>query len=168
MFPFDKKKRPSLFGDFDSFFAEFEDQEGEMMNHAHENMVFYGYSSYTGPDGKTTVREYSNIPGFKGMPAAQEEQKLLEGSSCGSGGMEVAEPYYEVAEEKDQVKVVADMPGVDEKEIKLNLKGSLLTIKAGNEHRNYKAEITLPVEVRKKAEKTLYKNGVLEAVYRKA
>ena len=58
MFPFDKKeriRRPSMFGDFDSFFAEFDDYASQVMNQAAKGeggQFVYGYRAYTGEDAQ--------------------------------------------------------------------------------------------------------------------
>jgi hypothetical protein len=87
MFPFDKDKRvrkPSMSGGFDSFFADFEEQMSRMMEMTQGPDVrgyVYGFNSFTGPDGKTYVKEYGNIPGFK---AAIQGQPQIEpsGPTC--------------------------------------------------------------------------------------
>ncbi len=187
MFPFGEKdkgiRRPSLFGDFDQFFAGFEefDKYAEhLMNAAQEgrgqNFV-YGYRAYTGEDGKPVVEEYSNVPGFAGRVSGGEvggglalpekaETKThqpacaIPCADCTSGD----EPYYDVVLDGDKIKAIVELPGVDEKEIKVATKGRSIGIDAGR----YSATIKAPAYLKEKPDNTTYKNGVLELTYSKA
>jgi HSP20 family protein len=71
------------------------------------------------------------------------------------------EPIVDVFEEEKRVQVIAELPGVDEKEVSVALKGTTLTIRAGKGERKYKKEIELEIPV-KGEPKTQYKNGILE------
>jgi len=71
------------------------------------------------------------------------------------------EPIVDIFEEEKRVQVIAELPGVDENEISVALKGTTLTIKAGKGERKYKKEIDLEIPV-KGEPKTKYKNGILE------
>jgi HSP20 family protein len=65
-------------------------------------------------------------------------------------------------EEKDEVRIYAEMPGVNEEDIKFDLKGDILDISARSGERRYHKEILLPIRVKKEALSYSYKNGVLE------
>ena len=71
------------------------------------------------------------------------------------------EPIVDVFEEEKRVQVIAELPGVDEKEVSVALKGTTLTIRAGKGERKYKKEIDLEIPV-KGEPKTQYRNGILE------
>jgi len=62
--------------------------------------------------------------------------------------------------------VIAELPGVDEKDIKAEVKGNLLILSARVTGREYYKEIELPCLV--KAELNLtYKNGILQITIKK-
>jgi HSP20 family protein len=71
------------------------------------------------------------------------------------------EPIVDIFEEAERVQVIAELPGVNENELSVTLKGTTLTIKAGKGERKYKKEIDLEIPV-KGEPKTQYKNGILE------
>jgi HSP20 family protein len=71
------------------------------------------------------------------------------------------EPIVDIFEEAQRVQVIVELPGVDENEVSVALKGTTLTIKAGKGERKYKKEIDLEIPV-KGEPKTQYKNGILE------
>jgi HSP20 family molecular chaperone IbpA len=67
------------------------------------------------------------------------------------------EPIVDVFETEKYISVIAELPGVEEKEIALNLNDNGLEISAGK----YKKNIKLPSEPKSITEKT-YKHGILE------
>jgi HSP20 family protein len=70
---------------------------------------------------------------------------------------QLGEPIIDVFEEKDYISVIAELPGVEEKDIEIKLKGDMLDIFAGK----YCKTIKLPIEVKSISERT-YKNGILQ------
>ena len=106
----------------------------------------YGYSVKIGPDGKPEIREFGNVkPGRLG-PQVREER----------------EPLVDVIETDGEIHVVAELPGVEKKDIKLHGTEDSLTISVDTPQRKYYKEVQLPAKVKVKEAKTEYKNGVLE------
>lgn len=106
----------------------------------------YGYSVKIGSDGKPEVREFGNVkPSLKG-PQVKEER----------------EPLVDIVETDGEVQVVAELPGVEKKDIKLTSTEEELTISVDAPEHKYFKKIVFPAKVRVKEAKTQYKNGVLE------
>ena len=78
----------------------------------------------------------------------------------------VEEPLVDVFDEKDQIKVVAALPGVEEKDIKVDLSGAQLTISADTPDRKYRKEITLPAVPKGEVER-MYTNGIFGITLKK-
>jgi HSP20 family protein len=113
----------------------------------------YGYSMKIGPDGKPEIREFGNVkPRRNGLPAVQEER----------------EPLVDVVETNGEIQVVAELPGVEKKDIRLSGTEDTLTIVVDNPQRKYFKEVSLPAKVRVREAKSRYKNGVLEVKLPKA
>ncbi len=112
----------------------------------------YGYSMTIGPDGKPVVREFGNVQPSKRGPMIKEER----------------EPLVDVMSTDHEVKVVAELPGVDKKDIKLHALNDILTISVETPDRKYYKEVKLPDEVEPREAKSTYKNGVLEVTLQKA
>jgi HSP20 family protein len=181
MFPFDKSKpirKPSMSGFGDSFFAEFEDEMNRMMAQAENasgQSFVYGYSAYTGEDGKTHVNEYSNVPGFRGMRGGQiagaQPAYAIGGRGTSAATPAPAEgavePYYDVLDEGETIKVIVEMPGVEKKDIKVQAHGRHVDVNAECQHHRYAAEIAVPDYVEAKPRKAQYINGILEITYGK-
>ena len=75
---------------------------------------------------------------------------------------EVREPMVDVFEEDGYVQVVAEMPGVGEKDIQVELKDDILTIAAARDGKKYRKEVLLPRAFSPKKMSRKCRNGVLE------
>ena len=113
----------------------------------------YGYSVKVGPDGKPEIREFGNVkPRPNGLPHVQEER----------------EPLVDIVETNGEIHVVAELPGVDKRDIKLSGTEDTLTIMVDTAQHKYFKEVSLPGKVRVREAKSQYKNGVLEVTLPKA
>jgi HSP20 family protein len=74
------------------------------------------------------------------------------------------EPVAEVHRIGNEVKVIADLPGITEEELRLDVKGNTLIIDAGDADHWYRTSAALPPVDTASMEKTL-KNGVLEVTF---
>lgn len=81
---------------------------------------------------------------------------------------EVREPMVDIFDEKDRILIVAEMPGVTEDKIKIEISGDILNLTASDAERKYAREILLPGKVKPGSMKTAYKNGILEITLEKA
>jgi len=112
----------------------------------------YGYSMKIGPDGKPEIREFGNIKKSLKGPQVKEER----------------EPLVDIVETNSEVRVVAELPGVEKSDIKLHGTEDSLTISVDTPHSKYYKEVALPTKVKVREAKSSYKNGVLEVVIPKA
>jgi HSP20 family protein len=77
---------------------------------------------------------------------------------------EEREPLVDVIDTNGEIRVVAELPGVEKEEIELHGSEDSLTIIVNNPERKYFKEIELPTKVNVKQAKSGYKNGVLEVI----
>jgi HSP20 family protein len=120
----------------------------------------YGYSMTMGPDGKPVVREFGNVKPSRRRGAFGLPEATLEPS-------ETREPLVDVVEEAENVRVLAELPGVEKKDIQMKCAEDLLTISVNTPSRKYHKEVQLPTAVDPDTSKAAYNNGVLEVVLRK-
>ncbi len=73
--------------------------------------------------------------------------------------------HVDVHETDEDVRVVADLPGVEKEEIDLTCDGEVLTISARSDRRNYEERVSLPTRVDEHSATATYNNGVLEVVF---
>lgn len=117
----------------------------------------YGFSVRTGIGGRPQVQTFGNIRPTK-VKEAKPKVKITK----------EREPIVDVFDEKDHVLIVAELPGIDEKEIKTNLKGDIFILEASEEEkRKYYKEVLLPAKVNAETKERTYKNGILEIKFKK-
>lgn len=80
---------------------------------------------------------------------------------------ETREAVVDQFEEDDQIRVIAELPGVSEGEIKYEIKGDVLRIWTEGE-RQYDTEVLLPSAVEPENVGSSYNNGIFEMRLKKA
>jgi HSP20 family protein len=128
-------------------------KEGEIdLSNLKEGMKgVFGFSVKTAVGGKPVVEPFGNIKKTPKGPVVEEER----------------EPITDVFDEENEIRVYAEMPGVNETDIKLDLKGDILDISAGTGDRKYHKEVLLPAKVKAETLTSSYKNGILEIKMKK-
>jgi HSP20 family protein len=120
----------------------------------------YGYSFSQGPDGKPVIREFGNVkPSLRGGPFGRSKPSL--------DVKDEREPLVDTMVQSDNVKVVAELPGVEKSDINLECDGRNLVLKVDTDKHRYYKSLELPVEVDPDTSKASYKNGVLELILRR-
>jgi len=76
--------------------------------------------------------------------------------------------HLDVHEEDDQLRVVADLPGVEKDAIDLKCDGKVLTVSAASDRRDYEDRVRLPTRVDEHSAAATYNNGVLEVTFDRA
>ena len=134
-------------------------------------------------EGTSGTREFT-IPGLgdkakgifgfsiKAMGQGQEQVKVepfgnIRETQQGPVVDEVREPIVDVFDEGDYIRVLAEMPGVDEADVHHEIKGDILTLSAEN-GRKYHKELLLPACVKEQEVEVTYRNGILELRLTKA
>ncbi len=112
----------------------------------------YGYSMKIGPDGKPEIQEFGNLKKSLKGPEVREER----------------EPLVDIVDTENEIRVVAELPGVEKNDIKLHGTEDSLEISVDTEQSKFYKEVELPAKVRVKEAKSTYKNGVLEVTLPKA
>jgi HSP20 family protein len=105
----------------------------------------YGFTVRTGIGGIPRVERFGNIRSTEEGPVVDE----------------VREPLVDVFDEGETVLVVAEVPGVVEEEITVEVRDDVLSLETKGE-RKYAKEVLLPCPVDAATMKKAYKNGVLE------
>ncbi|MEM2538710.1 MAG: Hsp20/alpha crystallin family protein, partial [Candidatus Methanomethylicia archaeon] len=73
----------------------------------------------------------------------------------------------EVIDRGGEIKVIAEIPGVDEKDINVNVKDGKLIIKAYSKYKDYYKEVDLPSNISIKSMEKKYRNGILEVTIKR-
>lgn len=157
----DKKRRrrtswDDLFGSFDEDFEEMRERMDALMEgfmsgriDASASQPFvYGFSMRVGPDGKPHIEEFGNAPEAPGLEPTRE-------------------PLTDIIEEKDRIRVIVELPGVEKDDIQLHVEDHLLDISVDKEDRKFSKKLELPAPVDSDSAEASYKNGVLEVTLTK-
>ena len=160
----DKWKRRRRFDDrFGEFFMDFDKVEEMMdkmmggffqdreMRPMRKPMVM-GFSIKQGPNGKINVQEFGNIKSRDGKAIVSEKR----------------EPLVDVVKSEKDVVITAELPGVLEKEINVELKGkNTVIISVDSKETPYYKELELQETLNPKTKKVSFKNGILEISFEK-
>ncbi len=114
----------------------------------------YGYSMTLGPDGKPVIREFGNM-------------KPGPGEATGIEFKGETQPLVDVLDQGQELKVVAELPGVEKQDIRLEATDGTLVISAERGSRKYHEEVRLPASVDSNEARSTFKNGVLEVTLKK-
>ena len=106
----------------------------------------YGVRIRTLADGRPSVQPFGNIKKTPQGPVVEE----------------MREPIVDIFEESEEIHIVAEMPGIEEKDVNLEIEGDILNINADAENRKYQKEILLSRPAKTADMAWTYKNGILE------
>ncbi|MDI6859104.1 MAG: Hsp20/alpha crystallin family protein [Methanocellales archaeon] len=141
--PFDDMLR-DLFERIDEMFEE------EKPFEAWRPFVF-GFSLTRQPGEEPEIREFGNIFPWEEKIEIKERKPLID-----------------TFESDDEIHVIAEMPGIEKKDIRLNATKTTLEIEAETENRRYAEHVDLPAGVDPDSAKATYNNGVLEVTLKRA
>ncbi len=110
--------------------------------------IVYGYSVTIGPDGKPVVREFGNVRSSEGKSWKAIQDKR--------------EPLVDVVSSGKEVRVIAEMPGVNKEDINVTVSENSMVISVEREERGYYKALELPGTVDPKGARSTYNNGILE------
>ena len=108
----------------------------------------YGYSVTIGPDGKPVVREFGNVRSGADRPLKAIQDKR--------------EPLVDMISSGTDVRVIAEMPGVNKEDINVTVNEKAMTISVDSKDRGYYKRLELPGIVDPKGARSTYNNGILE------
>jgi len=106
----------------------------------------YGFSVKMGLGGKPVIEQFGNI----------------QATDKGAVVAEVREPLVDVLDEGERLLVIAELPGVQAKDIQVKIKDDILELTAESGDRKYSKEVLLPSPVNADTMEHSYKNGILE------
>jgi len=105
-----------------------------------------GFSIKIGPDGKPSIREFTDSQPLQDEPEVSDDP----------------EPLVDIIEDGETLVVLAALPGVKKDEIELRATESCLTVSVDTDNFEWYDEFKLPIRVKPKSARASYKNGVLE------
>jgi len=134
---------------------EYETPEGGKVRQV--GPIVYGYSMTIGPDGKPKVREFGNIKSPVGEMGSFEQPSLSA----------EREPLIDISSTDNEVRIVAEMPGISKEKIKVNAYDKYVEIMSEDPNRKYHKKIEVPEDIDIENARSNYNNGVLELTFKK-
>ncbi len=130
--------------EFEKEFGEMNELINRMMQSIGKEPLIYGFSLQVGPDGVPHVEHFGNT------------------RPMDIGG-NVREPFTSsiIDESKNELKITAEMPGIQKENIQINATEDEVVIRAEGE-RNYYKNVKTICPVDPDSAKAKYNNGVLE------
>lgn len=112
---------------------------------------YYGYELKMGPDGKPQVREWGNVrPKNSGITDTGTRSPTTD----------------EIFDEKTRtLKLVAEMPGIEKSDIKVNVTENQVDLSAEHNDRKYHSVVPLKYKIDESSAKASYANGILEVTF---
>ena len=108
---------------------EYETPEGGKVREV--GPIVYGYSMTIGPDGKPKIREFGNVKSpFSGRGSFEQPSLSAE-----------REPLVDVSSTDKEVKIVAEMPGINKQNIRIDAYDNYVEIKSDDPNRKYHKKI---------------------------
>ena len=123
-------------------------REGELnLDHLRKGMKgVYAFTVKSAIGGAPKVETFGNIVKTPQGPKVNEER----------------EPITDIFDEQDEIVVIAEMPGIEDVDIVIELKEDILEITTKNSKKNYRKELLLPVNPKSDSIQHKYINGILE------
>ncbi len=97
-----------------------------------------------------------------------EIERMMSGMAGPDGGADAgfgADTHVSTYQSDDEVRVVADLPGVEKESIDLKCDGETLTLAAAGENRQYEERVRLPTPVDEHSANASFNNGVLQVTF---
>jgi HSP20 family protein len=116
--------------------------------------IVWGYSVKIGPDGKPVVRKFGNIDAFPNMLGG------------GLAVKEEREPLVDIIKGSDELRVVAEVPGVSKDDLRVTANEGSVTIESVTGEPHYQKRVDLPEQVDPKTASSTYRNGILEVTFK--
>ena len=119
--------------------------EFEVKGLGDKGRAVYGFSVRTGIGGIPRVERFGNVRATETGPVVAE----------------VREPLVDLFDEEKEFVVVAELPGVAEEELEIELHEDILSLQTSG-RRKYAKELLLPSPVKADTLQRTYRNGILE------
>lgn len=143
----------SLFREVEQEFEDMERRMNRMLQEAQgttsegRGPLMYGWTLNVGPDGVPRIRRFGNV------------EEATEGGEEGW-----REPFVTSVfdEEKNVIRVTAELPGVTKETIDVQTFEDGLRLEATGEERRYRADLPIEHEIDPETAEARYNNGILE------
>lgn len=135
----------------DRFFSWNDNSDNQLIQVSSSGPYYYGYELTVGPDGKPHVQEWGNT-----RPVT---------SGYSDTGVRTIVADQLVDKEKNLLKIVTEMPGVEKSDINVTVDKDAVHITADKGERKYRSIVPLRQKIHEDSAKAHYANGILEVTF---
>ncbi|HHV23460.1 MAG: Hsp20/alpha crystallin family protein [Methanosarcina sp.] len=163
----DRKKRKNFFDeifgidsleDMDEMFERLSRAMGTNPENLGQQPFVYGFSVTQRSGEDPEIREFGNIPMFEWTETSESGEMH---------NLDIRKPLIDVLEAEETLHVIAEIPGIEKENIKLNATDLILDIETIDGNPKYSERVELPVKVDPQSARATYKNGVLEVTFKR-
>lgn len=154
-----------LFDDLEREITEMEENMSTIFKEAHrislktsddDRYHVCGFSMYVGRDGNSYMEEFEDTPEVDTSGSKMQESMQDEGH------------LSEIIEGEKEISIIIELPGIEQKDIELNVTEDKFEMDVNTEDRRYHKVLDLPCKVKPETKKETYKNGILAVKIRRA
>ncbi len=142
-----KTPEKDFFEEFEKQFEEMNELMNRMMQSMSKEPLVYGFSLQVGPDGVPHVERLGNVSPMDVTGVREQFTSSI------------------VDEKNEELKITAEMPGIQKEEIQVNATEDEVTIRADGERKYFK-KLRTASPVDPDSAKAKYNNGVLEVTFK--
>jgi HSP20 family molecular chaperone IbpA len=114
------------------------------------------WNNILNPSKRTTTKTKPSHPTRTNIPTVTIKRKIKE-----------PKPLIDILQQKNQITIIADLPGFTQENIRIHTTTHTLTIAAQNAQHKIHKTLNLPKPVNPQTTQTTYNNGVLQIKIRK-
>lgn len=114
--------------------------------------IIYGFNIRIGQNGEPIVNNFVNVKPMEPKVKFSEER----------------EPLVDIIDVEDVITVLAEMPGIDRKSIKVTASPDEIIIEAKDGNRSYNKAVRLPETIDPQKSESRFHNGVLQLNFKKS
>lgn len=114
--------------------------------------IIYGFNVRIGPNGEPIINSFGNVKPTEPRIKFSEER----------------EPLIDIIDVEEVVTILAEMPGMDRRSIKVTAMPDEITIDARERGRSYHKVVRLPTSVDPQQSESRFHNGVLQLDFKKS
>ncbi len=147
-----RRPEKGFFDEFERQFEEMNELMSRVIQSTGKEPLVYGFSLQVGPDGIPHIERFGNVT----------PMDVSAGVNAG-----VREPFTSsmIDKENNELRITAEMPGIQKEEIQVSATEDEVTINADSE-RKYNKKLKTACPVDPDSAKAKYNNGILEVTFK--
>jgi HSP20 family protein len=124
-------------------------RESSRNKNRNDDSFVHGFNVKIDSEGNARIKEFNGYPGHNKKYKTERE------------------PVVDVIEDKNDVSVTIEIPGVKKEDVDLNVVDNIFEIKLSNPLNRFHKKIALPCKVKPETTEAVFNNGLLDVVIKK-